>query len=210
MPLSAERYAERKADLAQQLEAAEQLHAETAYKIELGDADEAVLDRTGRAVDNLKLRLRQLSAAWQETQRRMDQDALAANAAARSEAAELIKRQLAQRKAKARRIVKLFGELGEALSDYRAASAKILTAAHPHLTLEQRSHLASAVQPSRTMLGNEHQLFEGHLYAIGIETDGRGREYGFRVRDSDFAARVEMQNEAALHVVNILQPDGDA
>lgn len=55
--LSATSYATRKAELERQIEEAKQWHAETAYRLELGEVEESALDRTRLVISNLEARL---------------------------------------------------------------------------------------------------------------------------------------------------------
>lgn len=212
-PLTPGRYAERKADLEKQLEAAKQWHAETAYRLELGEVDESALDRTRVAIANLEARLAGLAKVFGEAREADERAAVEADAQARREAVAAVEVQLKVRADALKAIEKMISRLGAHVQVYDDASNAITHAIRPF-----RADIGDAVNQgelgrSIADRGGERKLVEGMLFGQFLQDGRADRSWGvgtheawFAYRDGGVAHHNEFRSRDILRAVQAILP----
>ena len=126
-------YQERKASLDVLLTEARSHHAQAAYRQEMGDGDQAEVDKAIANVSELQSRAANLNAAWEVAQREHAVEIEAADFKSRKESLAQITSSIADRAKAITAIANTIDQLAPLIAEIRAAEESIIAAARPHM-----------------------------------------------------------------------------
>jgi tetratricopeptide (TPR) repeat protein len=138
-------YQERRASLDALLIEARSHYSQAAYQLEMGDGDQAGLDKALANLAELQGRAANLDAAWEVAQREHAAETDAADTKSREDALAQIGKSIAERAKAITAISEAIETLGPLVAAIRDAESRILSAARPHLNVTQNGDLKSTI-----------------------------------------------------------------